>query len=215
MDWVSSKQLMIALGATEPGPRWDSPSARTAFRRAHNEILHAKAKLFIKNGENLGECDLPKEFWWAEGDSFYLKRDWVAGDFLTNDPLAGDAWRPWEAFGVEWCKEDAVEMGAVFSRDTNEAPDGLDLADAWLSPFVVVMIETARKERLGPTPEQTPSIECLRESMAEVARAHGLADSFTPSLIRYAATLIRHPDAKEGAAKWKARAKESGRTPII
>src|SRR5690349_5004765 len=106
MEWVSSKQLMIALGATPsdwlPQSEELSKAADAVCRRAHDGLLRARAKAFFKNGEALGECDLPKEFWWREGDSYGFWARWGIGDFLTNDPDARDAWRPWKAYGVEW-----------------------------------------------------------------------------------------------------------------
>jgi hypothetical protein len=120
MEWVTSKQLMVALGATEPDPNWKSPNADAVCRRACDGVMHARTTAFFKNEEPLGECDLPKEFWWAGADSYHLKRNWVTGDFLTNDPHAGDEWRPWKAYGVQWCKEDAEAMGADFSASAVE-----------------------------------------------------------------------------------------------
>lgn len=217
MEWVSSKELIAALGAEPSDPADRATDA--IYHRAHDGILRARVETLFRNGENLGECDLPKEFWWAERDSYHLRENWVSGDFVTHDPddAVEGPWRQWKAYGVEWCKEDAEKMGAKFDLRVNEKAGGKDLGNVWLSPFLEAMIETARKERIGPTPEETPSIECLRESMAEVARARGLADAFTPSLIRYAATLIRHPDAKEGASKWRSRIRKSapGETQIV
>lgn len=115
MEWVTSKELMQALGATEPDPDWRSPNADAVLRRARDGVMHARARDFFRNEERQ-EGELPKEFWWAGDDSYYLRRNWVTGDFLTNDPRAGDEWRPWKAYGVQWRKEDAEAMGADFKR---------------------------------------------------------------------------------------------------
>jgi hypothetical protein len=117
--------------------------------------------------------------------------------FLTRDSLA----RSISALDFAPKREIASHTGAE---------------DVWLSPFMEVMIETARVCEMGPTPDQHPDVEYIQERMREVAEAHGISlDVMSPNLIKTAATLIRHPDAKEGIKVWKAKLRARGSDPKV
>jgi len=135
MEWVSTNVLMNALGA--PAVRTGSDVAYRVCKRAHEGLLRTRAKAFFKGSEELGPCDLPKEFWWAEGHAA-LDQDWTSGDFATSGPEARrTAWmadgpvREWRAYGVEWSREDAEDMGAVFLVSPTVVERGIVTQAKW------------------------------------------------------------------------------------
>lgn len=119
MEWVSSKQLMEAMGAFFANC---SPEAQRACTRAHAGLLRARAKRFCTDAACSNDVDVPLEFWWAEGHEA-LTQDWESGDFETwlNQRTR------LRAFGVEWCKEDAEAMGVKFRPGHGDCY--LELAD--------------------------------------------------------------------------------------
>ncbi|MGP7984946.1 5'-methylthioadenosine/S-adenosylhomocysteine nucleosidase family protein [Rhodoblastus sp.] len=80
--------------------------ARKAIcKRAHGALIRARAEQFIVAGEVRAGCELPKEFWWAEGEAA-LTQNWITGDF--------DTWIKQqlhlEAFGVSFLRADIEKM---------------------------------------------------------------------------------------------------------
>lgn len=106
MEWVSSKCLMDAMGARL---RPCSTAAQRVCKRAHAGLLRARAKRFFADGDRSDDVEVPAVFWWAEGLQA-LTQDWEAGDFETwlNHKVR------LRAFGVEWAKDDAEDMGVSF-----------------------------------------------------------------------------------------------------
>lgn len=119
MEWVSSKQLMEAMGAFLTNC---SPEAQRACKRAHAGLLRTRAKRFCTDAACSNDVDVPQEFWWAEGHEA-LTQDWESGDFETwlNQRTR------LRAFGVEWCKEDAEAMGVTFDPEYGDCY--LELSD--------------------------------------------------------------------------------------
>ena len=80
--------------------------ARKAIcKRAHSGLIGARAERFIVAGDVRAERELPKEFWWAEGEAA-LTQNWITGDF--------DTWIRrqvhLEAFGVSFLRADIEKM---------------------------------------------------------------------------------------------------------
>ena len=78
-DWISAAAT-IALVRTATL----SPTANVALAtRAHAGLLRAHCALLIINGtQRHTDCEVPREFWWAEGHDA-LEQNWEVGDFET------------------------------------------------------------------------------------------------------------------------------------
>jgi hypothetical protein len=110
MEWVSSKQLMEAMGAGLPPC---SPEAQRVCKHAKDGLVRTRARAFFKGEIREGAADLPKEFWWAGGHEA-LEQDWDAGAF-SSWPARLRGNEEWRAYGVEWHKGDLEGIGITFS----------------------------------------------------------------------------------------------------
>lgn len=119
MEWVSSKELMGAMGAKLLHSC--SAHAQRVCKRAHAEMMRARARRFCVGEECADNVDVPAKFWWAEGHQA-LEQDWESGDFSTWPSWLNGS-QQWRAFGVEWSKEDAEAMGVSFTPDTGDDND--------------------------------------------------------------------------------------------
>jgi predicted nucleotide-binding protein len=78
---------------------------RAICAHAKAGLVKTHAKLFIDAGRHSADCDVPPEFWWAEGGDA-LQQDWASGHFVTwvrNHTVR------LEAFGVEFRRSDIIE----------------------------------------------------------------------------------------------------------
>lgn len=101
-DWILATEALRLVCERNGG----ADAITTLARRAHVGLVRARARLFVKEqpakrGEketiSLNDAELPKEFWWAEGEAS-LVQDWEAGDF---DTWINRQFR-WQAFGVKF-----------------------------------------------------------------------------------------------------------------
>jgi len=194
MEWVSTDELMRALDA--PAARIRSDAALRVCKRAHEGLLRARAQTFFKDGERLDGCELPKEFWWAEGGAA-LTQDWTAGDFSTGDPAnhpsgptawmaAGISSREWRAYGVEWHKQDAEGMGARFAMTEENTPSnrgqgGLKPDAARWQAFYFAVIELAKEGRL--TREHFSSRAALSEEVLTLMGTGAFSPDHVKSIV--------------------------------
>jgi hypothetical protein len=103
MDWVPAGELLAALS-----PKLGTYEAIIAIcTRAHRGVLRARAQHLFLDGKKQAESEIDPGFWWACGH-VALEQNWELGDFETWI----DNRRHWQAFGVSFCKADAIDMGA-------------------------------------------------------------------------------------------------------
>jgi hypothetical protein len=106
-EWISAAETVRLL---KPVLGNDRQAQRTVCKRAHEGLIRARAEKFSIDDHGRHNIDIPKEFWWAEGESA-LTQDWVVGDF--------DTWirheKHWRAFGVSFHRGD--RGGAAHFRD--------------------------------------------------------------------------------------------------
>ena len=124
MEWISSKELMDAMGTRGFGS--GSAQAQRVCKRAHAGMMRAKAKRLFLGDEPKDNADVPAGFWFGEGLQA-LQQDWESGDFSTW-PTTLRRPQEWRAFGVEWSKEDAEAIGVSFSGGA--AASGAPIAEA-------------------------------------------------------------------------------------
>ncbi|WP_454641589.1 DUF2513 domain-containing protein [Bradyrhizobium liaoningense] len=121
--WISAAEAVHLL---KPAFKSDLLAKMTICERAHAGLIRARAEKFIVDNKPEGECEIPAEFWWAEGHEA-LEQNWTAGDFGT-----------WlrqrtrlRAFGVSFLRSDVekiIPAGALVS--TESRPLGVQGAPA-------------------------------------------------------------------------------------
>lgn len=99
-QWISARQV-LELGFDR----------RAVCTRLHKGLMQAHATELHRKYEQTKNGLLPKQFWWAEGESA-LEQNWESGDFSTfvssNDE--------WKAFGVRFPLSGLLEMRAFEER---------------------------------------------------------------------------------------------------
>jgi hypothetical protein len=73
--------------------------------RAHSGLIRARAERFIADNRSADDREIPKDFWWAEGDAA-LKQNWTNGDFDTWIDHSVHL----KAFGVSFLRADIEKM---------------------------------------------------------------------------------------------------------
>jgi hypothetical protein len=78
-DWISAAEAVQLLK-----PVFDSAyeAQMTICKRSRSGMIRARAQRFLMDGRKRDNCEIPKEFWWAEGHQA-LNQNWTAGDFDT------------------------------------------------------------------------------------------------------------------------------------
>ena len=76
-EWITSAEALELLK-----PISLSISMRTICKRAHAGLVRAKSERFISGLNVKDDHEIPKEFWWAEGEAA-LVQNWHTGDFDT------------------------------------------------------------------------------------------------------------------------------------
>ena len=98
-------------------------AARAICSRAYAGLIKARAKLFISQGMEQTDVEVPRDFWWAKGRAA-LKQNWVSGDFETirveRDGTVRTERRQ-QAFGVTFRRQD-IEQLKPASTAANPAP---------------------------------------------------------------------------------------------
>jgi|SRR5579863_453688 len=79
-EWISGAEAVRLLM-----PVFNNSAMRaqeTICKRAHNGLVRSRAERFIEGEKESRDFEIPKGFWWAEGDSA-LHQNWPIGDFDT------------------------------------------------------------------------------------------------------------------------------------
>ena len=95
-EWMSAHE---ALQLLQP-----HVGARAIYSRAYAGLIKARAKLFISQGVEHTDIEVPREFWAKAGAA--LRENWVTGDFEKVVPgKMGNVRleRRQQAFGVTFC----------------------------------------------------------------------------------------------------------------
>jgi predicted nucleotide-binding protein len=115
-------------------------SARAICTRAHAGLIKARAKLFISQGMEQTDVEVPREFWWAKGGAA-LKQNWPNGDFetvihrsLSTRQGTRFAKRRLEAFGVEFWRPDIEQMKPTSTAANPASPPALTAASPTVPP---------------------------------------------------------------------------------
>jgi hypothetical protein len=112
VEWIAARDALALVMKTRS--LGSPPSDWAIAKRAHAGLVQSRARLFQfetrggygnKQNNEKEFCDLPKEFWWAEGHEA-MKADWPSGDFSTWI----DKTFQWQAYGVEFAKRDIEAM---------------------------------------------------------------------------------------------------------
>jgi hypothetical protein len=114
-EWISAAKalrLLKPVFGTEYGARM------AICKRAHAEMIRARAERFQFDNKREDDFEIPALFWWAEGHEA-LKQDWPAGDFET---WTRDKKRRLQAFGVSFARADIEKMLPSPAVEATAAP---------------------------------------------------------------------------------------------
>lgn len=95
----------------------------TICKRANAGLIPARARLIMVDDQAIDSNEIPKEFWWAEGQAA-LTQNWPVGDFSTY--LRGRGERKMKVFGVQFAKDSIEEMlpATILQADTSPKHKG-------------------------------------------------------------------------------------------
>jgi predicted nucleotide-binding protein len=77
-EWITADEAVRMVASVMGHP----VAARAICKRAHDGLIAARAERFIRADEISNNVDVPREFWWAQGEAA-LTQNWAAGDFDT------------------------------------------------------------------------------------------------------------------------------------
>lgn len=113
-DWVTAANAVKMLA-----PRFSTYAAtRRICERAHAGLVRARAEHFQLGDRSTENFDIPKKFWWAEGE-VALTQDWAAGDFST---WVDDV--QFKAFGVTFRRVDLEKLAPPADEAAATGQDG-------------------------------------------------------------------------------------------
>ena len=101
-EWIRAAEAVQLL---KPVLKGTYSAQMRICARAHAGLIRARADRFMMDERAEGNFDIPKEFWWAEGNAA-LKQDWEAGDFSTWLKQTHHL----RAFGVSFFRADIEKM---------------------------------------------------------------------------------------------------------
>jgi hypothetical protein len=180
-EWISADGAVQLL---KPVLRSDWQVHRTICKRAHDGLIRARAERFTVDDEARLEKNIPKEFWWAEGESA-LTQNWAVGDFETWIEHKNH----WRAFGVSFHRGDVEKLIlASASVSTTKGPPtssrviGMDEME-----WALLGLKYLREARSSTHDELNDVMNEVRE-MAQTARAeswYATCKSILPTLYDY------------------------------
>jgi hypothetical protein len=128
-EWIRAAEAVQLLK-----PAFGTYDAQmTICKRAHGGMIRSRAQRFIVDGEKRDNVEIPKAFWWAEGDKA-LTQNWTAGDF---DTWVDDGECHLEAFGVSFLRGEIEKLipnvpgPPVPTPTASAAPGGRPAAEWW------------------------------------------------------------------------------------
>jgi hypothetical protein len=97
-EWITAAEALRLLT-----PVFGEYTARlTICKRAYAGLVRARAEHYMIDNQEAGAREVPKVFWWAEGQSA-LEQNWTSGDFTTYTNRGNTRHR---AFGVSFSRAD-------------------------------------------------------------------------------------------------------------
>lgn len=100
-EWVRAAEAVAMLKPTLT----ERSAQRRICERAHGGLIRARAEQFHEGQRAFPYHDIPREFWWAEGQAA-LKQDWAVGDFSTWIRNSIQL----KAFGVTFARADIQKL---------------------------------------------------------------------------------------------------------
>jgi hypothetical protein len=113
-EWIRAPDAVALLK-----PILSAYSAKMRIcERAHGGLIRSRAEQFHRGSRISHNCDVPKEFWYAEGHQA-LEQDWAVGDFSTWVERGSVQLK---AFGVTFARSDIQKLLPAQSAVMKEAP---------------------------------------------------------------------------------------------
>ncbi|GGI21031.1 hypothetical protein GCM10010987_12340 [Bradyrhizobium guangdongense] len=112
-EWISAAQALHLLATAFESK---ITAQMVICQRAHANMIRARAEQFIIDDKPSGPRNVPKEFWWAEGNEA-LTQNWTMGDFETY--IQDKRYR---AFGVKFASQDIAKMVPSSSQPVTPKP---------------------------------------------------------------------------------------------
>ena len=133
-EWITAAEAARLL---KPVFGSEYMAQMTICKRAHSGLIRARAEQYMANERARNNFEIPKEFWWAEGN-IALTQNWPSGDFDTWIDRGNTHLR---AFNVSFLRADIEKMippGTPAPADPIAAPSaphtaqgGRPRADWW------------------------------------------------------------------------------------
>jgi len=121
-EWITAAEALLLV---KPVFNSQYSSQKTICRRAHNGLIRARAQRLMANENVSDDVEIPKDFWWAEGEAA-LDQNWVTGDFETWARKSSIDAVHLRAFGVSFLRADIEKM--ILNKSTEERSSSLPLA---------------------------------------------------------------------------------------
>jgi hypothetical protein len=102
-EWIAAAEAVRLLKPVFGG---EHAAQQTICKRAHSGLIRARADRFMVGDVSRNATEVPKDLWWAEGDSA-LTQNWITGDFDTWLKRGEVHLR---AFGVSFLLADIEQM---------------------------------------------------------------------------------------------------------
>jgi hypothetical protein len=115
-DWITAAEAVRLL---KPVFNSEYMAKMAICQRAHNGLIRARAEQFMIDENVRSNCEIPKGFWWAEGNTA-LNQNWPTGDFDTWVDRGEVHLR---AFGVCFLRADIEKMIPASKPQPPAEPD--------------------------------------------------------------------------------------------
>jgi hypothetical protein len=153
-EWITAAEAVRLL---KPVFNGEYMAQMTICKRAHSGLVRSRAEQFMMDEAVRNNFEIPKGFWWAEGNST-LTQNWTTGDFDTWIDRGEVHLR---AFGVSFLRADIEKMIPASKAETHAfavsagapspAKGGRPKADWWED----LWIEICRQLYLGDLQPKT------------------------------------------------------------
>lgn len=194
-EWIGAAEAVRLL---RPVLLSEWQAQRTICKRAHDGLIRARAEKFNIDDKGRHDVDIPKGFWWAEGESA-LTQNWAVGDFET--------WiehkHHWRAFGVSFQRGDVEKLipataPAPASAEGQHAPNApaVRAGENAMNEMAWALsgLKYLREARSSTHDELNDVMKEVRET-ARVARSepwYAACKSITPALYHYSEEFPGH-----------------------
>ena len=171
-NWIPAAEAAALL---KPVFKSEYLAQMTICKRAHAGLIRARAERFIANGKSRNIPEIPKGFWWAEGNAA-LHQTWATGDFDTwvdRDELH------LEAFGVSFFRADIEKM---IPADQIAKPEAIEMPAVTARPAQTVKQKQRRVEQLQNCIKELKSFDIQSVKSRAPPEAKALENSIDEAL---------------------------------